>query len=322
MKHHFGDMLNRGDGHWTISENRNRWSARYSDVQNAPQNTNRLTLTKEDKNWERVSDFPKLIELTLHEPSKDQARYLNQVKGLKALRITHFRPKTLDFIESQSEVEELVLEYVSGFDSLSPLADLPKLRSFHAENLRRVKDFSSLIGCEKLRSLSINGTFDWKQPIETLAFLNNLPALEYFGTWQVKFLAQSPIFENVQRLPKLKNIKIGWSDMTVEDFAYLQAKFGHIDGAKTSAFKFTDAYDQAISSADMRAKMSREKFLEIPRANITDNGDRIIQNLPSAFFIGKGTRFYEGPREKVLKKCNDYQTKFDDLVKSCEAKIG
>ena len=109
--------------------------------------------------------------------------------ALKRLRLTHARPKSLDFVRGHEALEELVLEYVSGVDDLRPVAVLPNLRALHLENLRRMRDFSGLADAAKLRYLSVDGTFDWAQPISSLAFVSSLRALEHFRLGSVRVLA-------------------------------------------------------------------------------------------------------------------------------------
>jgi Leucine-rich repeat (LRR) protein len=129
-----------------------------------------VTTRKEDENWSRALTLPNLEELTLHDPTHEQLGAIGELHSLKRLRITHARPRSIGFIESMRGVEELVLEYVSGFSDLSPLRRLKRLRALHIENLRRVSNFSGLSGIDSLRYLAINGTLDWKQPIESLSF--------------------------------------------------------------------------------------------------------------------------------------------------------
>lgn len=69
--------------------------------------------------------------------------------------------KNTNFLAELPLLQELVLEYVSGFCDLSPLRELKSLRSAHFENLRIVSDFSGLSGIASLRYLCISGTLDW-----------------------------------------------------------------------------------------------------------------------------------------------------------------
>ena len=102
-------------------------------------------------------------------------------------------------LAGEVNLEELILEYVSGFSDLAPLRKLKKLKSVHFENLRRVNDFSTLSGTESLRYIYINGTFDWSQPVEDFDFLSELPNLEIFALgFGVKILKpEYPIFKSL-----------------------------------------------------------------------------------------------------------------------------
>jgi hypothetical protein len=122
MKHHFGDMLDREGGYWTIIPNRERYAYRIGDVPVGSREITIITIGKDDEHWSRVSTLPNLEELTLHQPTNEQLEAAGRLKSVKRLRITHAQPKTLDFIRTMIAVEELVLEYVSGFSDLSPFA--------------------------------------------------------------------------------------------------------------------------------------------------------------------------------------------------------
>ena len=151
MRHHFGDLLDRDGGYWTVIPNRERYAYRIGDVPAGSSEVTIVTIGKEDENWSRALTLPNLEELTLHEPTPEQLLAVGALRSVKRLRITHARPRTIDFIGSMSEVEELVLEYVSGFSDLAPLGSLKRLRALHIENLRRVSDFGGLSGARNLK---------------------------------------------------------------------------------------------------------------------------------------------------------------------------
>jgi Leucine-rich repeat (LRR) protein len=172
MKHHFGDLLDRTDGYWTMVPNRERY-AYTADVDIADKdNVKTLTISKNHTNWEQVFDCPNIEELTLHDPNIEQVEKIQKLTSLKRLRVTFFRAKNIEFIKALHNLEEIVFEYVSGFSDLSPLQKLQKLKSLHLENLRRVSNFNGLKGINSLKYLHIDGTVDWSQPIEDFNFFN------------------------------------------------------------------------------------------------------------------------------------------------------
>lgn len=160
MKHHFGDFLDREGDYWTVVPNRERYAYRIGSVPAGDEQVTIATISSDDSLWRNVFTFPNLEELTLHSPTHEQLQAITKLSGLKRLRITHARPREITFISPLSQIEELVLEYVSGFSDLSPLRSLPKLKSLHLENLRRVTDFRGLSGLACLRYLGIDGTLD------------------------------------------------------------------------------------------------------------------------------------------------------------------
>ncbi len=228
MKHHFADFLDRDGNYWTIVPNRKRYS---SELSSADGETKILTLYGSDNDYERVKDLPGLEELTLHEPSKKQLSFLSELTQLRRLRISHARPRDLGFIEPLVNVEQLVLEYVSGFSELSPLSGLSKLRALHTENLRKVTDFAGLSGLDSLRFLSVYGTLDWKQPVADFEFIRGIPNLEILSMWQVINKTAFPATLPVLSLKRLKRIKMAWNVLSTEEYALLEAGLPHVSGA-------------------------------------------------------------------------------------------
>ncbi len=230
MKHHFGDFLDRTGDYWTTIPNRERF-AFIADFEIANKDEVKiLTISKnQDKAyWNQIFECPNLEELTLHDPSKEQVRAIRKLPNIKRLRVTFFRATDIEFISDFHDLEELILEYVSGFSDLTPLKKLKKLKSVHLENLRRVTDFSGLAGIESLRYIYINGTFDWNQPVENFDFLREVPNLEILGLgFGVKIVnPKYPIFESLIKHNKIKKLRIGRAFCSLEDYAFVEVLLG------------------------------------------------------------------------------------------------
>lgn len=221
-------MLDRTGDYWTIIPNRDRYRKA---LDQASEEASILTLCGSDSDYERLNGFSDLEELTLHEPTKEQLSYLGSLTQIKRLRITHARPKEIGFLDSLNELEELVLEYVSGFSDLSPLGTLPKLKSIHFENLRRVSSFSGLEGLASLKFLSIYGTLDWKQPIENFSFIEGLPNLEVLAMWQTINRSDYPATLPIAMSRSLKRLKIPWNELVAEEYALLECALEGVEGA-------------------------------------------------------------------------------------------
>jgi len=230
MKHHFGDFLDRTGDYWTIIPNRDRYAYVADGNIIDKEAVKILTISKDHKHWEQVFDCPNIEELTLHSPSKEQVEKIQQLKQLKRLRVTFFRAKDLKFIAELPNLEEVVLEYVSGFIDLSPLQKLSKLRSLHLENIRRVSNFNGLREIYSLRYLHIDGTFDWNQPIEDFSFLTGLPNIEVFSLGFITSKAEFPMLLPLVNSEKLRKIKIGRSTFNTNEYAFLQAAIPDVDG--------------------------------------------------------------------------------------------
>jgi hypothetical protein len=237
MKHHWGDLLSRELGHWKMVANRDRYAYRLDSYKENDENAEILTIMGEDKEWRKALSFPLLKELTLHEPTKEQLDGLAELTCIERLRITHARPKTFDFIRSMTNLNELVLEYVSGCSDLSPLLTLSRLKSLHFENLRRVSSFEFLKGMKELKYLHIDGTFDWKQPVENFKFLGGLETLEHFSLGNVITPAPYPAMLPALELKNLKYINIPPNAFALEEYAILEVGLKNVKGATWPAIK-------------------------------------------------------------------------------------
>lgn len=231
MKHHFADLLDRNSDYWSMVPNAQRFAYTLDKNDLEPESIKIITIGKGDKNWRRIFEFPNLEELTLHTPGKEQLASLGELSWLKRLRISHARPADIEFIAALINLEEVVFEYVSGFSDLSPISRLPKLKSLHLENLRRVRTYDGLKGLSNLHYLFIGGTVDWKQPIENFSFLEGLPELEVIRLQFVKSDAGFPMFVPLLGLKKLKEIGIGRATFPTREYAFLESAFPHVAGA-------------------------------------------------------------------------------------------
>lgn len=314
MKHHFGDCLDRTGDYWSMVPNRDRYIYRIEDIPRGSQEITIVTVSKEDKKWANIYSLPNLEELTLHDPSKEQLEGVSQLWRLKRLRITHARPKNIECLSTLVNLEELVLEYVSGFSDLSPLRALTKLKSIHFENLRKVNDFNGLSGLNNLRYLCIDGTLDWKQPILNFEFLRGLPNLEIFSLGQVINKSPFPAMLPVLTLKKLKKLSVTWTMLEAEEYALLEVGMPHVEGAVRGPYTRLAYSTLRLSNNDLRAHLSDEQIKENhPEVSIYFNGERHIDNPNDTWleFTGKksGRTKVGSPKEK--ENCAAYAAKYE-----------
>lgn len=238
MKHHFGDFLDRTGDYWTTIPNRERFAFIAEFEISNKDEVKILTISKhQDKlHWEQIFNCLNLEELTLHDPSKEQVQAIRKLTNIKRLRVTFFRTTDIEFIGDLLNLEELILEYVSGFSDLTPLLKLTKLKSLHFENLRRVSNFIGLQGLNSLRYLHIDGTLDWNQPIENFEFVKGLPNLEVFSLGFIINKTEYPAFLPLLHLKKLKKIKIVRDTFKTNEFAFLQVALPDVEGCDWDLF--------------------------------------------------------------------------------------
>jgi hypothetical protein len=287
MKHHFGDFLDRTDGYWTIIPNRKRY-AYAADTDIADKEAVKiLTISKDHANWKQVFDCPNIEELTLHEPSKEQVEKIQQLKSLKRLRVTFFRAKDIEFVGNLCNLEEVVLEYVSGFSDLSPLRKLTKLKSLHFENLRRVSNFDGLKGINSLQYLHIDGTLDWNQPIDDFNFLAGLPNLEVLSLGFVTSKTEFPAFLPVLNLKKIRKIKIGRATLKTNEYAFLQVALPEVEGCSwdlcwdyNGNFEFLGKRAGFVKKNSPNAKARCDEFIEL-YDKMKKESEEIVKNYCS-----------------------------------------
>ena len=273
MKHHFGDFLDRTGDYWSTIPNRERF-AFIADFEIANKDEVKiLTISKtQDKNhWEQIFDCLNLEEITLHDPSKEQVRAIRILKNIKRLRVTFFRATDIEFISDLENLEELILEYVSGFSDLTPLRKLKNLKSVHFENLRQVTDFSGLTGIESLKYVYISGTLDWNQPIKSFDFLSEMPNLEILAVgFGVKVINSTyPIFKSLTKNQKIKKLRLGRAFCSLKDYAFVEVLLGkenitYADDTPVKLFyehegqiHFLGKGMRSISSANSREKLEK-----------------------------------------------------------------
>lgn len=324
MRHHFGDSLDRDGGYWTTIPNRERYAYSIENVPIGSKEVTIITLGKDDGNWSRALTFPNLEELTLHSPSKEQLEAIGEFRSIRRLRITHARPQTIESIRSLEFLEELVLEYVSGFEDLSPVQGLKRLRAIHLENLRRVSDFGGLSGLGGLRYLSIHGTFDWKQPIGRFEFLDGLPNLEVLGLWQVINHSPYPALLPATRLKKLIKLRIPGCYLSVEEYALLEEGLPGVEGAKWGPYQIMADKRLELSPSDIRSHLPVETLREkYPEVMVNFDGKRTVEDPDSRWveFTGKGEKRIKFGAPKTEAKCREAAERYDSLKRMARERI-
>lgn len=292
MKHHFADNLDRTEDYWTTIPNIERFAfvadfeiANRSDVKILTINKN-----QKEEHWKQVFECPNLEELTLNEPTKEQIQAIKILTNLKRIRITFFRTSDIEFLSNLINLEEIILEYVSGFSDLSPLKNLTKLKSLHLENLRSVSNFDGLKGITSLRYLYIDGTLDWKQPIENFTFLEELPNLEVVAFGFVINKSEYPAFLPILKLIKLRKIRAGMATFDTKEYAFLQTAFPNIICGHFGDKNWTPIYEINEGYAEFLGKGAGKVKLNSPQA--------------------------ENKIEAVKRKYDEYKKEAEQIIKS------
>lgn len=324
VKHHFGDFLDRDGHYWTIVPNRERYAHAVGDTfPGSPATV--VTLGKNDSDWKTALSLPNLEELTLHEPSPEQLDALAELSQLKRLRITHARPRALEFLAPMKAVEELVLEYVSGVDDLSPLGRLPRLRALHLENLRRVRSFAGLAGSASLRYLSIYGTLDWKQPIDDFAFLRGLPGLEVLGMFRVITRAPYPALLPAVGLKRLLRLKVHGGHFDTAEYALLEEGLPGVEGASWGPWQLWPRSFISLPADDPRAKLNDDVLRERhPEVRLIHDGTREIADPDNTWFefTGKGAGHVKATSPAAEAKCRAVAARYEELKERARRLLG
>jgi hypothetical protein len=316
MKHHFGDFLDRTGDYWTTIPNRERFAfiADFEIVNKEEVKILTISKTQDKNHWEQIFDCPNLEELTLHDPSKEQVQAIRRLTNVKRLRVTFFRAADIEFIGDLHNLEELILEYVSGFSDLTPLAKLTKLKSVHFENLRKVSNFDGLKGTNSLRYLYINGTLDWNQPIDNFEFLSGLPNLEVFSLGWIINKSPFPALISVLTLKKLKKIRLISKTLPTQEFAFLERALPNVQGANNEICRRFAYSSSKLTRDDYRSQLSDEVIKEKhPEVRIIYDGTREINDPSTEWFefIGKGAGRVKCNSPKVDEKIEEFRQKYE-----------
>jgi hypothetical protein len=213
-----------------------------------------------------------------------------------------------------NELEELVLEYVSGFNDLSPLGTLKHLRALHMENLRRVSDFRGLAGATNIKYLAIYGTTDWQQPIDGFEFLRGLPQLEVFAMWEVKCRAPYPATLPAVKLQHLKKLRLHGSYLATEEYALLEEALSGVEGAKWGPYRTVASAQLELSRDDLRAHLPVEVIrAQHPEVSVHHDGKRVIDDPASLWFefTGRGAGRVKCSSPAAEVRCREQLERYD-----------
>lgn len=317
MKHHLIDFLDREYGHWAMVPNRDRYIYELGKIACDNSEVRVATIGGNTKNWERIFALSKLQELTLHEPSNDQILELSRLKSITRLRITHARVNDIKFIGEMHNLEEVVLEYVSGFSDLSPLRSVNSLRAFHSECLRAVKDFSGISGLSGLKYLGIFGTVDFKQPVESFEFMATLKGLEALHLFQVVNQKPFPALLPIARMQNLRRLNIPRDAFRVEEYALLEVALPNTVGA---------AWEPCKRRADSKVPYPRDEVLAfLPESVLAELNQKEIFTSPDGQkwindpktewfeFLGKGSGKVKCSSKQSGAKCTEFTESYEAL---------
>lgn len=316
MKHHLVDLMEGDRDSWTVAPNRERYKHQIDDIAEGDADIETVTLGRHDKHWERVFTFPRLVELTLHEPSQKQMSAVSGLKTVRRLRVTHARPKSIECIAALHDLEELVLEYVSGFDDLSPLRGLRNLRALHLENLRRVSDFGGLAGLDSLRYLAIFGTTDRDQPIADFAFLKQLPRLEVLRLTWFRCKAPYPAMLPACELRSLKRLHLRSDFLDASEYALLEEALPGVEGALWGPYHEWSYGSVELPPDDPRSALPvavlRERH---PEVSVRFSGTRWIPDPTQVWFTftGRGAGRVKRGSASAEAKCREREDAYAAL---------
>lgn len=190
----------------------------------------------------------------------------------------------------------------------------PNLKALHIENVRRVSDFSGLKNARSLEYLSIDGTFDWAQPVDSFEFLETLGRLEFLRLMNVRPPKSSEPLACLLKLKRLSKIAFGMSTFPLEVFAWIQAKIPRVEGAVRPAFVKFGGENREISPRDIRSRMPIEEFNRFPDLSIGEDGKRYQWIPHQAALLGRGQRGLLGTQESVESACARHAEKYRKLV--------
>lgn len=176
--------------------------------------------------------------------------------------------------------EYLCFSNATGIKDLSPLADLPNLRSVSIDWCRADRlwdmsanthltdlwinsakkitgDLSILHTCRSLENIMVNGDMDTPYQLKSLRCFSGLPNLRRIDLNHIKLLDHDLSF--LQTVPQLAQFHFDAGMFTTEEIAYICARYPHIEGYCLGA------YTTHATLNDVRICGYRKPGLDLPK---------------------------------------------------------
>lgn len=338
----FGDLTVRNpSSHWSFSSDGDSNDYKLHEVLERTETDTRLVrLSKNEEDWRKISDFKNLEELHLYSPSHEQVELVSNLKGIKRLSINGYRPKTIEFLAKMTDLEELSLDAVSGFDDISPIQKLPNLRALNLDLLRRVNDFGPLSKLNTLKFLRIVGNYDFNQPIQNFGFCKGLKNLEFLIIDDVRVLEKEHAASPFVHLKSLKYIGMPSNAFPVEEYAFIAEALSEVEGAeKAPVVKYIQfshgncmwgesvpwqVPDEKVGHIDMhrplRPAVRTASGVVLALDALTDIG------LPSSktghlLLLGRGSRGFQSTIKNAEKRCLAHIEKYNVARQSARKRL-
>lgn len=323
--------LENPSGHWKSQP----WGSfsEYSLDKIVSENGNKTKLVRikgSSENWQETLTLKNVEEIHLYLPTHQQISFISNLKGIKRLKIDSYRAKNIDFLSKLTDLEELSLEAVSGFEDLAPISVLSKLRALNLYILRRVKNFAALSSLQNLKFLRLGGNCDFPQPIENLEFFKSLKNLEYLIFDYARVLEKIHPAYAMGFLKNLKYMQIPRNTFSIEDFGYLAEALKGVEGADLKPvikeihfFHGNEAWteyvpwqtpDEKVDYIDMHRPLS--PAIKTPSEALLALGELTDIGEPSSKtgylnLLGRGSRGFSSKIKNAEKRCLAHIEKFE-----------
>lgn len=129
---------------------------------------NKFTLPSDSTNL-------KSLYISGYKPASKDLSELSSYQNLEKIEINHGNIESIDGIENQYNIDQVMLYYLKSLTSVSSLSKT-NVSHVHLDNCKKIKDIEELSKCKKLKVLRYHDAGE----IETLKFLKKFNNLEEF----------------------------------------------------------------------------------------------------------------------------------------------
>lgn len=195
------------------------------DLRDVKSDIKTLYISGETKNLELLTNFNQVDHLYARVVNQKQFDLLMTEFKFKSLWVYGLRVADLSALESQTELETLVLQWNTKATELWDLSNQSQLKQVVLHDFSKLRSIANLASCTSLEYLDLSGGIWNTLKIETLEPIRSLKNLQELYMSNIRVLDES--LEPLTDLESLRTLSIS-NQFKTEEFAMLSVKLPNV----------------------------------------------------------------------------------------------